>query len=170
MNTEELAWAAGFFDGEGHVRFDDRGSRSIDLAISQNHIQPLMRFRAAVGLGSVGGPYRSNNPKAQPSWEYRSSRWAEIQQIACMLWPWLCDVKREQFRSVLERYITHLGKTCGHGNIRNKCTPCRSTWVRESPHYGCNDCTLESTGAGLAMHQRRTGHEGRRSVDAHSVA
>lgn len=53
----ELAWAAGLFDGEGSSYYNE-SSRSLQIRISQNYDpEVLERFRAAVGVGKVYGPY-----------------------------------------------------------------------------------------------------------------
>lgn len=49
LRGTEIAWAAGFFDSEGHVGSTSDGY--IRLTISQKRIEPLDRFRAALGQG-----------------------------------------------------------------------------------------------------------------------
>ena len=72
--TLELAWAAGFFDGEGCVRWrtckETRNNRtreygSFSLQIAQVHREPLDRFAAAVGAGKVYGPYQPKGTRRQ---------------------------------------------------------------------------------------------------------
>lgn len=105
---ESLAWAAGFFDGEGHVGLRTRRGRSyeqLQLAITQADRQVLDRFAAAVGpsLGKVYGPYDVSryNVRSQPVWRYVSVHHTNVQAIVAMLWEWLSPVKREQARAAL---------------------------------------------------------------------
>lgn len=60
MNDLELAWAAGFFEGEGSVGVNRLGGVAqprLRLFIGQkNDRWPVDRFAAAVGLGNVNGP------------------------------------------------------------------------------------------------------------------
>ena len=49
INREELAWAAGFHDGEGCF-FLDRRKISITFAISNTHLPAVERFMTAVGI------------------------------------------------------------------------------------------------------------------------
>lgn len=64
MTTDtERAWAAGFFDGEGNIRCALRdGTRAI-LCLQISQIDPfvLERFKLAVGVGAVRGPYKGTN-------------------------------------------------------------------------------------------------------------
>jgi hypothetical protein len=48
-NREQLAWAAGFFDGEGTIHLP-RGSTRFQLAVSQTDLRRMRRFHAAVGM------------------------------------------------------------------------------------------------------------------------
>lgn len=62
MSTE-ASWAAGFFDGEGNIRCAVRdGTRAtLSLQISQIDMFVLERFKLAVGVGSVRGPYATKH-------------------------------------------------------------------------------------------------------------
>lgn len=109
-NREELAWAAGFFDGEGHVRScmtNTRGGRVQPyrdwfLSISQVHPAVLERFRAAVGgIGTIGGPYKRKNPNAQDVYRFAAGGFHHVQAIGAMLLPFLSPVKVEQFEASL---------------------------------------------------------------------
>lgn len=71
-NEIELAWAAGFFDGEGYVGFPKENTLlrnkkrlygNFRLAVSQVHREPLDRFLAAVGEGKIYGPYQNRRGK-----------------------------------------------------------------------------------------------------------
>lgn len=53
----ELAWAAGFFDGEGCFG----GQRYLSASIGQVNRTNLFRFQAAVGVGVVSRPYDKGN-------------------------------------------------------------------------------------------------------------
>jgi hypothetical protein len=56
MNEWELgiAWAAGFFEGEGSVT---RHGTQFALQIKNTDLEPLERFRNAVEAGTIYGPY-----------------------------------------------------------------------------------------------------------------
>lgn len=117
-HREQLAWVAGFFDGEGHVseHSDGRASHRPMLAISQKERGPLDRVEAAVGFGRVRGPYTSNG---RTKHVYQLTSFEHIQAFCAMVWVWLGPTKREQFRRVLaprrrfRRYMQR-GATCSH--------------------------------------------------------
>lgn len=95
---EELAWAAGFFDGEGNSRLN-KGYGFI--SIRQVDKATLDRFQSAVlGLGHIGGPYK--NKSYAPIYSWYVSSFKDVQAVSTMLWPFLGEAKKSQLRYVLE--------------------------------------------------------------------
>jgi hypothetical protein len=99
----ELAWAAGFFDGEGCTKLQNNFSRhgknypNIAVSITQYHSEVLERFRLAVGTGSVYGPY----PRAEGKQAWAFGAWGEkAEAVVDALWPYLGSVKREQAKRI----------------------------------------------------------------------
>jgi hypothetical protein len=111
FRREELIWAAGFFDGEGNVRFDPRPGRKngwTQLQIAQCDRRVLDRFKGAVGgIGAVYGPYAQRQPKSQPYYQYSAQGFMFVQAVVAMLFKWLSPVKREQARKTLEAARAH---------------------------------------------------------------
>lgn len=129
-NREELAWAAGFFDGEGCVgivRAHEKFERLpfVTVSITQAHREVLDRFRAAVGVGTVHGPYKPRKPGYLPRYSYRAGHLPQTQAICAMLWTWLGTLKREQFKQSLTRVSFRRQTQCPHGR-----------W----PIFSCPDC------------------------------
>ena len=98
--TTELAWAAGFFDGEGSTKLDRRHDRAyISIQIGHVEPEPLRRFHAAVSAGSVTGPYAHNRRKNKRWSEYYS--YQAYGKTACavieQLWPYLSGPKKRQW-------------------------------------------------------------------------
>jgi hypothetical protein len=105
MDTHELAWCAGFFDGEGSTHPGKKGEyKVIRLSVAQAELAPLERFRRAVGLGSIEGPYAPRGVSTLPKWIYRVYSYEEVQYVVCLLWPWLGDTKRAQAARCLIGY------------------------------------------------------------------
>jgi hypothetical protein len=102
VDEHELAWAAGFFDGDGWaalVRFG-RGSKCRPVArINQSDPDGvpavLRRFRIAVGVGVIRGPVREPGLEDSYHWDVGSLR--DVERVGMLLAPWLCDEKRAQF-------------------------------------------------------------------------
>ena len=106
----ELAWAAGFFGGDGTTsagrdRTGGPDYRTLKLGIPQAAVEgaeppALGRFYAAVhSAGSVRGPYVLKNPWSrlpQFVWSVNGSRAAEA--VLEKIWPWLDEAKRDQAR------------------------------------------------------------------------
>lgn len=101
------SWAAGFYDGEGS--FTNTATHSPVMRVGQSG-DPLVlvRFREAVGIGKVYGPYNNYNKnykKAhQPSWVWSVSGRNKTAEVLLRLWPYLSTPKKEQARKVLDRY------------------------------------------------------------------
>jgi hypothetical protein len=92
--SEALAWAAGFFDGEGSTCLG--GGTYILLTLPQNHLEPLHRFREAIGYDApIYGPYTYSDGR-RGGYELRVAGLARVNAALDLLWPWLGTVKREQ--------------------------------------------------------------------------
>lgn len=91
----ELAWAAGFMEGEGGFYFSRRDGRLL-IQVYQNDRRPLDRFQVAVGQGRVGGPYQGSTRK-NPRHVYKVGGNAKVIEVAILLWPYLGEQKQEQF-------------------------------------------------------------------------
>ena len=104
----ELAWAAGFFDGEGTTcitRHKPKNQHAISaviiVSIKQTHIEELERFRSAVGgEGVINGPYQRG--KNKPYWMFRASGIERVQRIIDHLSPYMCSTKRDQAKTAIE--------------------------------------------------------------------
>lgn len=114
----DIAWAAGFFDGEGTITISHgtrRGWRNGTtnlLAIKQATVageipEVLQRFHRIVGAGRIGGPYSqrstsaSYNPNQRPTFMWYVSSRAEVRAVLGLLLPELTGVKRSQAEASL---------------------------------------------------------------------
>ena len=86
-DTHELAWAAGFFDGEGSVSYQrqcrkshSRAQRviSIDIFQTSGNQEVLERFQTAVGVGKVNGPYWT---RTSHGYNYKVQNWMMLKSI-----------------------------------------------------------------------------------------
>ena len=106
MDRHELAWAAGFFDGEGWanaIAHEGRQTRQPHAQINQSDDSgvPLVleRFRSAVGRGRIGGPERREG-LIDRYWWIVSSR-SDVADVWRRIDPWLGTVKRAAFGAAL---------------------------------------------------------------------
>lgn len=101
----ERAWAAGFFDGEGSVKLHynkyqgNRGRPQLWLSINQCSAIPLTRFRRAVGVGKVYGPYNlTYKGNRRPYWQFQATRSADVELVLNYIGRGLSTPKRQQIR------------------------------------------------------------------------
>ena len=143
-DREELAWAAGFFDGEGCFSYTEKARYGV-ATITQADIRPLDRFKTAVRVGNVYGPYDKKYPgrmSKQPQWIYRAHRREHVQAVAALLWFKLSPVKRQQALGVLARYWNSCRR--GHPKIHR---------LPGCPECVANACAEKRTAAALTRPQ-----------------
>ena len=117
MCETEVAWAAGFFDGEGWVGGGRTGGRSIRVSITQTDRFVLDRFRNAVDAGTVHGPFvneanRRRGIGGKPFWAYRAGSRTGITQVHERLRPFLSPAKVGQFEAAMIRLGPDYSKIC----------------------------------------------------------
>jgi len=135
---EKLAWAAGFFDGEGNVHYGVRrtargtAQRTIGATVAQSGRERLDHLADVLGVGRVGGPYQAKNERSQPYHQWAVSRFELVQYVGAAMWPWLGSVKQQQFDHAITSWIAFVPDIalCEHGSERLRCVPCRSDWTR----------------------------------------
>jgi hypothetical protein len=127
---EEMAWAAGFFDGEGHTRVNYISNRygrhfaSLLLSVSQANDGPgppsvLLRFQAAFNEGRINGPYRSGRPNERPMWRWRCSG-IKAAEVLGRMWPWLDTVKQDQADRAIAELETWRVARGRRGQVRSE--------------------------------------------------
>jgi hypothetical protein len=105
IDREKLAWAAGFFDGEGTTfaksDTDRPGYHQLSVSVPQaGDSTPLVleRFRDSVlGMGRI------DPPGIDGAYRWRSRGFVDAQQTVILLWPYLGDVKRQQAAAAMRR-------------------------------------------------------------------
>lgn len=94
MSPTELAWAAGFFDGEGTTCKTKESYRSGSIAtrfsVPQKGTVCLTRFQKA--LGGLGKIY----PRTCRVSLFAIARLEDVDKALTLLWPYLSEPKREQ--------------------------------------------------------------------------
>lgn len=96
----ELAWAAGFFDGEGWstVNLPSKTSKKAraHVGISQKDTRPLERFVALFG----GNILKPSGTSSAHTLRYTGPRAEAVMEA---LWPYLSEPKKEQWEQVQSR-------------------------------------------------------------------
>ena len=140
---EELAWAAGFFDGEGNVCCTSNGPRNrlkVAVQVNQTHKEVLTRFQNVVGVGAVYGPRPRKQANCNDVYQFHCSSFENVQQVIVRLWPWLSSVKRKQAHDAMQRVLVWFNRTeCYDGHdltgdnafiVRNGGKRCRKCQAR----------------------------------------
>lgn len=141
MNSEtELAWAAGFFDGEGCTvcANTDRGCRSLQVAVGQVNRDNLRRFHAAIGgLGHLGPPrqHRPGRPISRVA-IYGS----EARLALSRIWPYLGQEKQNQALSALMKYAFRPVRVPGRVCRRGHPTSAETVYTNPSRGRECRVC------------------------------
>jgi hypothetical protein len=108
----EAAWASGLFDGEGTfgaygrpgMRPSWRGAQmSIAQASATVMPETLLRFRAAVGVGTLMGPRNVPSPWSRlPQYRWNASGRHVCSAAVKVIWPWLGPIKRAEIRAAID--------------------------------------------------------------------
>jgi hypothetical protein len=100
MNTHELAWCAGFFDGEGSTFTQlhlNKNHTGVQITFDVSQINPLLLYRFNEAIGGYGGLHRS---------QLRISNFEHVQYTMCLLWRWLGSIKKEQYKNATKKYLS----------------------------------------------------------------
>lgn len=103
----DLAWAAGFFDGEGNVCFSDTDKKRaprILAQIAQVNRSPLDRFAKIVGMGNVTGPYEPKTKNSRPYYKWSVDNLKRVSELYELVGPWLDADKTDAFKFALSKY------------------------------------------------------------------
>lgn len=122
--AEEIAWAAGLFEGEGS--FSNPGCASLKMT----DMDSVAKFRDIVGFGSViWNPGRKEGWK--DTWKWRVSNRMDFELVLDMFWPWLSLRRRQRAMEILipaSERIEGSKATCGTVSkyaVGCRCRPCR---------------------------------------------
>lgn len=111
-SSEEWAWAAGFFDGEGcvSVKRQKQKTRAGTFVYSYPVVQMtstdrslLERFQRIVGAGKiVDNPHRARDGyERKMRWHFSIYRRTEVERVINSLAPWLGESRLQQARDAL---------------------------------------------------------------------
>jgi hypothetical protein len=103
----ELAWAAGFFDGEGSTSLTK--TRYLSVSVNQKHLDPIERFHRA--LGGLGRVYTVNTSARGIVYQWRASD-RDGRPAIERLWPYLGEIKRAQAKRCVAGSKWIGGKRC----------------------------------------------------------
>jgi len=101
MSQTELAWCAGFFDGEGNVAAQKNRVKYMRLSMNATQIDRVVLDRMQNTLGgSVTGPYKYRAADS-PLWHWNLTSFEGVQYAICLMWNFLSPVKKAQATKAL---------------------------------------------------------------------
>ena len=90
-SRENLAWAAGLFEGEGSII--RRRKKETNLVLATTDFDVLSKFCSILGHGRIYGPY--TRPNTKPIWRWSCSGSKNCIAILAALWTFL-GVRRKE--------------------------------------------------------------------------
>lgn len=105
----DIAWCAGFFDGEGYVGTHGGSKREPDskylsASVNQKGRVLLERFQTIIGFGTIG----KENSKGMSALYFTSS--ADVIKLYEFLAPYLGPVKTAQFENAFKSWFDYRKK------------------------------------------------------------
>jgi len=102
-SREDLAWAAGLFEGEGcfSTRHYSR-DRSLLAKIKMSDEAVVSKFHKVIKVGNVTGPYLAL--KKKPVWIWQVGSFEGVQHTISSLWNWLGTRRRTRAKELINLY------------------------------------------------------------------
>ena len=139
INREDLAWAAGFLEGEGtfycNIQKPKKEGWKAQAAISIRAVQvekePLERLANIFPFGKMYGPYMGKSNK-QPHYQWAVHSFEGGQALIAAIWPWLSTKRKTQAKTAITKSL-QVYNTRGtiHKIVRmSPCHPDRKHWAK----------------------------------------
>ena len=141
----DLAWVAGFFEGEGCISLDHqkRGMTRRLSAVSTD-LDVLNKLHGILGCGGVykrkpGEPGKTRPRKQQ--WNWAVGNWADVQRVANWILPHMCSRRASKLRLLLSNPPVRGSGFCkkGHPLVG----PAADVYRNSLGHISCGPCSRE---------------------------
>ncbi len=104
-SREDLAWAAGLFEGEGCITWRQNTARNGQvypaLQVKMTDEDRVRRFREVVGVGLVRPHVRPMKSHHKQQWAWKVYSYESCQAVIALLWVWLGPRRRARAVEVL---------------------------------------------------------------------
>lgn len=130
---EDLAWAAGLFEGEGCITIGERNATRRRHPICQLNMADedvVRRLHTVLGVGTVR--MRKYQPVKKDQWVWRVSSFEDAQYVIAALWNWLGARRKNRALEVLtataetqyfRKHVIRPGMTFGGWRVLAKASP-----------------------------------------------
>jgi hypothetical protein len=150
---EEIAWAAGLFEGEGSA-FIASQHRQPKMTLVMTDQDVVERFQRVMGVGQVRTYGHNTGGRRKPYWMWTVQSRADVLVAASILLPHL---GRRRTAAVLEvqarareRYVRDRATHCRRG--LHEFTP-ENTYIKPSGHRMCRACMRDTARRWQASHR-----------------
>ena len=118
-NSLEIAWAAGFFEGEGCISRHSKTNNRWALQMASTDKDVIEKFVNIVGIGKLYGPYQQrqrtkDGSLVKPLWRWSCADKASILKFANTIGPFL----GERRTSALQKALADLENVKGRSPYR----------------------------------------------------
>jgi hypothetical protein len=101
---EEIAWAAGFYEGEGCIIYSRSERSSVwRITVVNTDLEPLERFMKVVGAGSIYEVPKKYQAHHKKCFQWQTARSADIYAVVDLLWDHLSARRKEQINDTIRR-------------------------------------------------------------------
>lgn len=97
---DDIAWAAGLFEGEGCITYTQRAPV---IAVRMTDKDVLERFASVMG-SKITGPYASQSKGGKPTYNWHVGGIRPVQDALRRLWPYLGERRRARAALVIAEY------------------------------------------------------------------
>lgn len=104
----EVAWAAGFYEGEGHfgVKHNPYGHpNALRLTIGQRTEEPILKFLSIAEVGKIRHRHLGEGHGGE-IWYYEAGKTANALQVARLMWTWLSERRQLQITEAVEEFMS----------------------------------------------------------------
>lgn len=94
------AWAAGLFEGEGHISWA-KSPKYLVIGLTTTDEDVIRKFLDVVGMGAISGPYRNVSDANKPVWKWRAYGVKKVQYLGRLWWPYLGTRRQRRLASLI---------------------------------------------------------------------
>jgi hypothetical protein len=108
MDEREVAWAAGFYEGEGYfgVKRNPYGHpNALRFSIGQRTEEPILKFLAIAGVGKIRHRHLPDG-HGKEIWYYEAGKTANALLVIEALWPWLSERRKLQAQRAIDEFMS----------------------------------------------------------------
>lgn len=137
VSKAEVAWAAGFYEGEGYLT----KTSPPRVQIAQCNIEPLEKLQSLFG-GSIYGPEMPKGAR-QPVFRWVLGDHASSKSFIYAIFPWLSDKKQKDTLDKIDRYadvVLVRQSNCRNGHNKDKV----GFYILKGGHQRCKACHKET--------------------------